>query len=181
MRRAQMAMAALCNTLFVVVCNTLFVVVCNTLFVVVCNTLFVVVFLAFIAKIVMRYAMGDALAWADELCVVLFIWIIFLANAFLVADRQQIRFDLLEHRLPPRARRVAIMARTLLIGFIIAWSLPGAIGYIRFLWRERTPVMLWRLDYVYACFGIFLVAVLARLAWRLVTLALPGWRDRLSS
>jgi len=145
-----------------------------------CNALFVIVFLAFIAKIVMRYAVGDALAWADELCVVLFIWIIFLANAFLVEDRRQIRFDLLERRLPPRLHRLAVIFRTLLLGGILAWSLPGAIGYIRFLWRERTPVMLWRLDFVYACFGIFLVAVLARMAWRLVKLARPGWQDHLS-
>ncbi len=36
---------------------------------------------------------------------------------------------------------------------------PATLDYILFLWRERTPVLQLRLDIVYACFGIFVVAV----------------------
>ncbi len=144
-----------------------------------CNLLFVVVFAVFLYKVFMRYAAGDAIAWADELTVVLFIWIVFLANSFLVEDRRQIRFDLLERHLSPGGRRAAIISRTVLLGGILLWSLPAALDYIQFLWRERTPVMLWRLDLVYACFGVFLVATLARMALRLSSLVGANWRDRL--
>lgn len=144
-----------------------------------CNAGFVVIFAAFLYKIFMRYVEGDAVAWADEVTVILFIWIVFIANAFLVADRQQIRFDLIDSNLPPAGRRIAAIARTLLLGGIMLWSLPGALDYIHFLWRERTPVLLWRLDLVYSCFGIFLIATLLRMAHLLVVLARPGWRARL--
>ena len=63
--------------------------------------MFSCVFVAFIYKIVMRYAAGDAVAWADEISVVLFVWIIFWANAFVVDDRRQITFDLVVRLLPP--------------------------------------------------------------------------------
>jgi TRAP-type C4-dicarboxylate transport system permease small subunit len=145
----------------------------------VCSLLFVVVFLAFLYKIFMRYAQGDAVAWADEITVVLFIWIVFLANSFLVEDRRQICFDLVDRNLPDGGRRAIAIFRMLLLGGILLYSLPGALDYIQFLWRERTPVLRLRLDFIYSCFGIFLVATLVRMAHRIIVLLRPGWRDTL--
>ena len=141
--------------------------------------LFAGVFLVFVWKIIMRYAAHDAVAWADEVSVVLFIWIVFLANGFVVEDRRQISFDLLYRHVRPPTQRIFAVLRIVLVGGIFAAALPGALDYIAFLWRERTPVLLWRLDVVYACFGLFMIAVLARMAARLVQLAGPRWRDAL--
>ena len=126
--------------------------------------MFACVFAVFLLKIVMRYAAGDALAWADELSTILFVWLVFWANAFLVPDRQQIAFDLLHRHLPPRAQRAVAAIRLLIVGGLFAWALPGVVDYLRFLWRERTPVLGWRLDWVYACFGLFVAAVVVRAA-----------------
>jgi TRAP-type C4-dicarboxylate transport system permease small subunit len=144
-----------------------------------CVAMFAIVFAVFLYKIVMRYVFGDAVAWADEVTIVLFIWIVFIANAFLVPDKRQICFDLIDRNLPDGGRRAVAILRMLLIGGIILWSLPGALDYIHFLWRERTPVLLWRLDLVYSCFGIFLVATVLRMVFQIVALTRPGWRERL--
>jgi TRAP-type C4-dicarboxylate transport system permease small subunit len=139
--------------------------------------LFAAVFLIFVYKIVMRYVAHDAVAWADEISVVLFIWIIFWANAFVVEDKRQITFDLLYRHLGPHGQRIASILRLMIIAGIFVYAAPGAIDYILFLWRERTPVMLWRLDIIYSCFGMFLVAVILRAAWWLVGLARRDWRQ----
>ncbi|MCX7382510.1 MAG: TRAP transporter small permease subunit [Alphaproteobacteria bacterium] len=144
-----------------------------------CAAMFAGVFVVFVYKIVMRYAAHDAVAWADEVSVVLFIWIVFLANGFVVEDRRQISFDLLYRHLGPSGQRVIAVVRTLLIGAIIAAALPGSLDYIAFLWREKTPVLLWRLDIVYACFGAFMVAVLVRYLVRLAGLLGAKWREAL--
>jgi len=140
------------------------------------SLMFACVFVAFIYKIVMRYAAGDAVAWADEISVVLFVWIIFWANAFVVADRRQIRFDLVVRLLSPGGRRAAAIARLTIIGGLFLWALPGVLDYIAFLWRERTPVLSLRLDFVYSCFGLFVVAVVVRSGIELFHLVRPGWR-----
>jgi TRAP-type C4-dicarboxylate transport system permease small subunit len=144
-----------------------------------CVAAFAGVFLVFIWKIVMRYAAGDAVAWADEVTVVLFVWIVFIATGFVVEERRQIRFDLIYRNVGARAQRALAILRILLIGGIFTVALPGSLDYIAFLWRERTPVLLWRLDFIYACFGLFMIATLVRLAARLVRLAGPRWRDSL--
>src|ERR1700680_3862965 len=91
------------------------------------SLMFACVFVAFIYKIAMRYAAGDAVAWADEVSVVLFVWIIFWANAFVVEARRQIRFDLVVRLLPPPWRRAAAIARVIIIGGLFLWALPGVI------------------------------------------------------
>src|SRR5215467_2312790 len=79
------------------------------------SLMFVCVFAAFIYKIVMRYVAGDAVAWADEVSVILFVWIIFWANAFVVPERRQIAFDLLVRLMPPAGRRTAAIVRLVII------------------------------------------------------------------
>ena len=138
----------------------------------ICGCLFATVFFVFCFKIVSRYTGGDA-AWADELTVILFIWILFLANGVVVSDWQQIAFDLIHRNLRGAAKTWVEIVRLLLVLGIFVAAAPGAIDYIRFLSRERTAVLDWRLDMVYACFGIFMVAMIVRLAHQLVGLLRP--------
>lgn len=138
--------------------------------------MFAAVFVIFNYKIITRYLEHDEAVWADEVSVILFIWIIFWASAFLVRDKEQITFDLVYRHVGDGAKRWMAIGRLVLVGGIFLWALPGSLDYIMFLWRERTPVLDWRLDYVYSCFGIFLIAVVVRSAWGIVKLFGPHWR-----
>ena len=141
--------------------------------------MFAAVFLIFNYKIFTRYFEHDEAVWADEVLVILFVWIIFWANAFLIRDKQQISFDLVYRLLPDETKRYVAIARAALIGGIFAWALPGSLDYIRFLWREHTPVLNLPLNWVYACFGIFLVAVIVRALVSGAKLLGPYWRDEI--
>lgn len=141
--------------------------------------MFAAVFVIFNYKIFTRYFEHSEAVWADEVLVILFIWIIFWAQAFMVRDHEQISFDIVTRLLPAPGRRVAALLRNVLIGGVFLWALPGSLGYIRFLWRERTPVLELPLDWVYSCFGIFLVAVIARSLFAVRALLGARWRDRI--
>jgi TRAP-type C4-dicarboxylate transport system permease small subunit len=62
--------------------------------------------------------------------------------------------------------------------FLIA--LPTIFEYVRFLWRERTHALQWRLDFIYFCFVIFWIAVIVRALAKLVRLAGADWRDEVA-
>ena len=141
--------------------------------------MFAAVFLIFNYKIITRYFEHDEAVWADEVSVILFVWIIFWANAFLVPDKSQITFDLVYRPLPDKAKRWFALARLLLIGGIFLWALPGSLDYILFLWREKTPVLSLRLDFVYSCFGLFLIAAVVRAVIGVVRLIGPRWREQI--
>lgn len=145
---------------------------------VVAGLLFLAVFALFDWKIGARYFGAGEAAWSDEVCVILFIWIVFWANAFLLRDSEQIRFDLLYAPAPTRIRRVMAAARHLLVGGLFLACLPGSVDYLRFLWRERTPVLGLPLDWVYSCFALFMISVVVRAAWGLAGVVRAGWQAR---
>ena len=84
--------------------------------------MFAAVFVIFNYKIFTRYFEHDEAVWADEVLVILFIWIIFWANAFLVRDTEQITFDLVYRLLPDRG---AALHRAGARSSWSAASLPG--------------------------------------------------------
>src|SRR6204780_5994044 len=90
-------------------------------------SMFAAVFVIFNYKIFTRYFEHDEAVWADEVLVILLVWIIFWANAFLVPDKQQITFDLVYRLLPDTTKRYVTIARAALIGGIFAWALPGSL------------------------------------------------------
>jgi TRAP-type C4-dicarboxylate transport system permease small subunit len=143
------------------------------------SLIFACVFAVFIYKIFMRYAFDRPIPWADEVSVILFIWVIFWANAFILREREQITFDLVYRLLPPSGQRAAALLRTLVVGGLFAAALPTVVDYIAFLWREHTAVLMIRLDYVYACFGLFVFMVAVRACIELARLAGRRWREHL--
>lgn len=134
------------------------------------DLLFAAVFLLFLVRIAARYALGWPMAWADELGQILFVWLPFWACAVLLPDREQIRFGLVADTLPAAGRRACQVLGLLVIGGLFLWALPGCLDYLWFLRRERTPVLGVPLTAAYACFGLFMVAVVLRAASGLVAL-----------
>lgn len=141
--------------------------------------MFAAVFLIFVFKIGLRYIGHDSMAWADEVSIILFIWIVFWANALILRERDHIRFDLIYILLPPAGRRGMALARALLLGGIFAYAFPPTLDYVLFLWREKTAVLQWRLDLVYLCFPLFIAAVVVRAGADLVLLLSSRWRTAL--
>lgn len=140
--------------------------------------LFAAMFATFIAGVAMRYAAGRPLTWSDEICVVLLLWSTFWAASFVVRIGEHVTFDILYEAAAPRWRRVMALAATLGFGALLLAALPATYGYVAFLWRETTPTLRLRLDYVYACFPLFLAVIGARLLWRGGRLARRDWERR---
>jgi TRAP-type C4-dicarboxylate transport system permease small subunit len=133
--------------------------------------MFAVMLAIFVLKVTLRYGFDAAPDWSDEVAAILFVWIVFWAAAFIVPLEAHIRFDLVLRVFPPGAQRAIAALRHLVVIGLFGTGLPAALGYILFLHRQTTPVLGLPLDWVYACFGAFLVAVSVRslvALWRLL-------------
>jgi len=105
----------------------------------VCVVLFALVFLSFCLKIVAR-SMNYNVQWADDFSIILFLWILFLANGLVVRNEQQITFDLIYKHLHGRIKRWVLGLRTSLVVGIFIAATPGSIDYILFCGaREPLP------------------------------------------
>ena len=142
---------------------------------------FAAMFALFLAGIFARYVLGKPLAWSDELIMVIFLWVVFLTEAFVITEREQVTFDGIYDLAGERMRRFILAAGSLAIGIMFLIALPTVFDFVTFLWRERTNALQWRLDIVYFCFVIYWAAVIVRAAFKLVRLAGANWRDEVTS
>lgn len=141
--------------------------------------IFGLLFLTFVVQVAARFLFNRPLAWSDELVVILYIAMVFWSAATLLREREHVMFDLLYAALPPRGQRVLALVGALLVGGLMAFLLPHAFDYVRFMHREPTAVLGVPFSWVYAPFLLFVVAMVWRYlgkAWRLLR---TGWEHEL--
>lgn len=133
--------------------------------------LFAALFAVFLVQITARFGFNRPLPWTDEVAVVLYVWVILWAAAFMVPAREHVVFDLVYHAMGPRVRRGMQLVGAVMIGALAAWAIPGSWDYVRFMAREGTPVLGLPFMWVFLPFVGLLVALVLRnawLAWRLL-------------
>lgn len=129
------------------------------------GVLFLALFLTFLIQIAARFGFQRPLPWTDELAVVLYLWVILWASAFMVREREHVVFDLLWNAASLPVRRVMKLLGHLLLGSLALMALPGSWDYVRFMAREGTPVLGWSFQWVFMPFMFLLLAVVMRSAW----------------
>ena len=124
--------------------------------------LFAGLFIVFLIQIGARFLFQMPLSWTDELAVVLYLWVILWAAAFMVPERDHVAFDLLTNLLPRRGQVAVQALGRMIVGALAAWALPATWDYVHFMQREGTPVLGLPFMVVFLPF-VFLFAMLA---WR---------------
>jgi TRAP-type C4-dicarboxylate transport system permease small subunit len=112
--------------------------------------LLAVMFAAFLLQIVFRYLLNLPVGWTSELTIIAWLWGVLWGAAFVVREREEVRFDLLSG--------VAIVA-------LYALSLPATLDYVRFMKVERTAYLKIRFDYLFSIYVLFVGAVIVRYLW----------------
>ena len=129
-----------------------------------------VMFLAFIIQIVFRYVFNFPIGWTSELTIIMWLWLVLWGSAFVLGEREEIRFDLLYGSVGRRMRIAMAIVFSLALIVLYGASLKPSFAYVSFMKVERSSYLHIRLDWLYSIYVIFLVAILARYVWLLVQL-----------
>lgn len=130
--------------------------------------LIALMFVSFLLQIGFRYVLNQPLGWTDEVTVLCWVWLVLWGAAFVLPDRDEIRFDIVYGHVPPPVRRAFTVIASLALVVLFAWSLPATWSYVLFMKREKSAYLGMRFDYLYAIYVIFAVACI-------VKHALIGW------
>jgi len=125
-------------------------------------------FLTFLLQIFSRYVMVQPFGWTLELCLVLWVWLVFWGNAFIVRNRDHVTFDILYLAVPDGPRRVMAAVSCLAVAVALGWSLLPTWDWIDFLRIKRSATLQVPMRTIYAIYALFLVVVTLRFAWRFV-------------
>ena len=127
--------------------------------------MFLALFLVFLVQITARFGFNQPLPWTDELAVVLYLWVILWAAAFMVPQREHVVFDLLWNSVGPRTRRGMKVAGHLMIGGLAAVAIPANWDYVHFMRREGTPVLDLSFEWVFLPLLLLLLALVGHSLW----------------
>ena len=127
--------------------------------------IFVCLFLTFLVQITARFGFNKPLPWTDELAVILYLWAILWAAAFMVPEREQVVFDLLWNSVGKGTRRVMRIAGNLMIGGLALVAIPASWDYVHFMAREGTPVLNLPFMWVFLPLVFLMVSLTLRCAW----------------
>lgn len=136
--------------------------------------LFAALFLNFILQITARFVFDRPLPWTDELAVVLYIWVILWAAAFMVPAKEHVMFDLAYSLVGKRVKHAMLVLGSMMIGALAAYALPGSWDYVRFMGREGTPVLNLPFSLVFLPFVLLLIALVVRNILQIAAV----WRGR---
>ena len=129
-------------------------------------------FVSFLLQIVFRYVLNRPLGWSEEVTVLCWVWVILWGASFIVADEDEVRFDILYNAVSPNVRRVFTIIAGVALIVLIALSLPATWRYVVFMEREHSAYLKVPFDYLYSIYLIFAVVCILRqtrlgwLAWR---------------
>jgi TRAP-type C4-dicarboxylate transport system permease small subunit len=118
--------------------------------------LFASMFLALVFQVLFRFVFGKPAAWTEELATIAYVWVIFWGCAFCVPLAAHVAVDLVVPGFAPRVRRALYALGLAALAGLFLWALPGIADYLRFMMRERTPVLDLPFGIVYS---VFLAAV----------------------
>jgi len=132
--------------------------------------LLAVMFLAFIVQIVFRYCFNFPIGWTSELTIMTWLWLVLWGSAFVLKEKEEIRFDLIYGAVGRRARIAMGIAFSVAVIVLYGASLKASYAYVSFMKVERSSYLHIRLDWLYSIYLIFLVAVIVRYLWLLTAL-----------
>ena len=124
-----------------------------------------IMFVAFLLQIVFRYLLNFPVGWTSELTIIAWLWGVLWGAAFVVKEREEVRFDLIYGALGARTRRIAGICTGIAIVALYAVSLPATVDYVRFMKVERTAYLKIRFDHLFSIYVLFVVAVIVRYVW----------------
>lgn len=141
-------------------------------------------FVTFLLQIFSRYVMLQPFGWTLEFCLILWVWIVFFTNAFLVRERDHVTFDILYNAGSRRVRTALalISAAAIALGMVYAfWPTWDYIDWMKMrrtstvenpLTGEKIP-----LRTIFSVYAIFMAAVALRYAARFVSVLREGPPD----
>ena len=151
------------------------------------------IFATFILQVIIRYSarlpwIAEAIpaltpnnfGWTLELCLALWVWLIFFGNSFVVRDKDHVTFDILYLAVRPSVRRWFIIIGGLAICIALALSISPTMDRFHILRLKRTATLAnlfgdWiRMRHIYSIYIVFLVVIIARYGLKVIQATLFG-------
>ena len=134
-------------------------------------------FFTFVLQIFSRYVMNQPFGWTLEVCLSLWLWLVFWGNAFVVQHEEHVTFDVLFTTVRPGTRRIFALlgAASIVIGLGI--SLYPTYDFIDFLKIKKSAILKIPMRTVFSIYAIFLLSAIVVYSLRFIRIVRHGLQE----
>ena len=124
-----------------------------------------VMFATFIVQIFARYVLNNPVGWSEEVVVTTWLWTVLWGAAFILSEKEEIRFDIIYSNLSEGMRRIFTVITGAVLILLYGISLPASYAYISFMKVERSAYLHVPINWMYSVYVIFAAACIVRYCW----------------
>ena len=111
-------------------------------------------------QVIFRYVLNSALAWAGELTIFLFIWVIFLGAVIALSKGMHIGVDIFSNLLSEKNKKNLLIFTNILIIIFCFLVIVGAAPLIIDNFTQRSPALGIRITYIYLSIPVSMLAMI---------------------
>ncbi|MEJ2136354.1 MAG: TRAP transporter small permease [Desulfofustis sp.] len=131
-------------------------------------------FLTFVLQVFSRYVINQPIGWTLEVCLTLWLWLVFWGCAFVVRHEEHVTFDVLYNSVRPGTRRLFALLGSAAIVVGLGYSFYPTWDFIDFLKIKKSAILKIPMRTIFSIYVIFLVSAISVYAWRFVKLVRHG-------
>jgi len=122
--------------------------------------LFLIMILITFTQVIFRYVFNSAFAWAGELTIFLFIWVIFLGAVIALSKGMHIGVDIFSNLLSEKKQKKLLIFTNILIITFCFLVIVGAAPLIIDNFTQRSPALGIRITYIYLSIPVSMLAMI---------------------
>lgn len=141
-------------------------------------------FFTFILQIFSRYVLLTPFGWTLELNLILWVWIVFFCNSFIVRERDHITFDIFYLAAPRKLRQILALVAAATIVVAMVWSFLPTWDYIDWMKIRKTSTVKnpftgskIPMRTIFSIYIVFMISVILRYTWRFIDILRNGPPD----
>jgi len=139
-----------------------------------CAAMLAAMFATFLLQIFSRYIMQEPFGWTLELCLTLWVWIVFFGNAFIVRDKDHVTFDVFYLMAPSRLQKIFALITAAAIATGLIWAFLPTLDYVQFMGIRKSALLKIPMNIVFSVYMVFMLAVILRYLFRAISIVRYG-------
>lgn len=147
-------------------------------------TMLAAMFITFLLQIFSRYVLLTPFGWTLELCLILWVWIVFFGCAFLVREKDHVTFDIFYLAAPRRTRQILALVSCAAVVIATAWAFLPTWDYIDWMKMRKTTTVKnpftgtkIPMRSIFSIYALFMIVLILRYGWRFIDIMRNGPPD----
>ncbi|MGL4497395.1 MAG: TRAP transporter small permease [Beijerinckiaceae bacterium] len=128
-------------------------------------------FASFIIQIATRYVFNAPTEWTHEVILICWLWLVFWGAAFLLEDKDHVKFDVLYNMGSEKARRIMSLIVAVAFAVIFLFSAPATWSFISFKGIRSSDILGIPMNWIFFVYMLFLIGTIIHYALRAYRLA----------